>query len=117
MIAQFHLSPLRHAELVSASIVPQSRMLNQDRWTLKQVQGDMVRCLVLASMLFLAGCNQSPYAKMSSEETAEMADIARVNGANALVKIDELESRVDELEEENKRQAQLISDLEGILRR
>jgi hypothetical protein len=89
-------------------------------WTLKQVQGDTIRLarfFLTGSLLTLAACNQSPYAKMSTEETAEMADIARVNGANALAKIIELESRIDELERENREQAQLISDLEDNLRR
>ena len=36
-----HLLPsTRHAELVSASIVPQARTGMVARWTLKQVQGD-----------------------------------------------------------------------------
>jgi hypothetical protein len=77
----------------------------------------MYRKFPIICLLALAACNQSPYAEMSTEETAEMADIARVNGANALAKIQELESRVDQLEDENKRQADLISDLEDTLRR
>ena len=32
--------PLRHAELVSASILPIRLKCLADRWTLKQVQGD-----------------------------------------------------------------------------
>ena len=32
----------RHAELVSASIVPNRPMLSADKWTPKQVQGDGV---------------------------------------------------------------------------
>jgi cysteinyl-tRNA synthetase len=32
----------RHAELVSASIVPQSTSVDAEKWTLKQVQGDVV---------------------------------------------------------------------------
>jgi len=35
----------RHAELVSASIAPQSQAVRVEKWTLKQVQGDeMVIC-------------------------------------------------------------------------
>ncbi len=30
----------RHAELVSASILPQARTVQAEKWTLKQVQGD-----------------------------------------------------------------------------
>jgi hypothetical protein len=33
-------SPLRHAELVSASIVQPRLTLDAEKWTLKQVQGD-----------------------------------------------------------------------------
>ena len=33
--------PPHHAELVSASISPQQPMVSADRWTLKQVQGDV----------------------------------------------------------------------------
>jgi cysteinyl-tRNA synthetase len=35
-------TPTRHAELVSASIVPNEPMVEADKWTLKQVQGDVV---------------------------------------------------------------------------
>jgi hypothetical protein len=31
----------RHAELVSASIMPNEPMVEADKWTLKQVQGDV----------------------------------------------------------------------------
>ncbi|MFC4292208.1 hypothetical protein ACFOWX_07245 [Sphingorhabdus arenilitoris] len=34
----------RHAELVSASILPLKLMVSADIWTLKQVQGDGVAC-------------------------------------------------------------------------
>ena len=117
MIFNLALATSRHAELVSASIVQPRAKVREAKWTLKQVQGDVVRYIALSSLFALAACNQSPYAMMSTEEAAEMADIARVNGANALAKLDELESRIDELEADNKRQAQLISDLEDILRR
>jgi hypothetical protein len=35
-----HLSLIRHAELVSASIVPLRPSARAAKWTLKQVQGD-----------------------------------------------------------------------------
>jgi hypothetical protein len=41
MSIKISLMPIRHAELVSASIVQQSLSL-LDKWTLKQVQGDGV---------------------------------------------------------------------------
>jgi hypothetical protein len=34
------LYPIRHAELVSASIAPQTMLSREEKWTLKQVQGD-----------------------------------------------------------------------------
>jgi hypothetical protein len=34
------ITPHRHAELVSASIVQHEAKLSADKWTLKQVQGD-----------------------------------------------------------------------------
>jgi hypothetical protein len=37
-----HFASNRHAELVSASIVPHKPKLSADKWTLKQVQGDGV---------------------------------------------------------------------------
>jgi hypothetical protein len=33
---------LRHAELVSAPIAPSGPMVREEKWTLKQVQGDEV---------------------------------------------------------------------------
>ena len=35
-----HRSPFRHAELVSASIVPNAPPVGSGKWTLKHVQGD-----------------------------------------------------------------------------
>ena len=40
VVIREHVSPKRHAELVSASIVPRRPMFSADKWTLNQVQGD-----------------------------------------------------------------------------
>ena len=40
VVIREHVSPKRHAELVSASIVPHRPMFSADKWTLNQVQGD-----------------------------------------------------------------------------
>ncbi len=44
-------SPHRHAELVSASIVPQAKVARGEEWTLKQVQGDGVLLTVQVQKL------------------------------------------------------------------
>jgi hypothetical protein len=40
MMAKRRLPLTRHAELVSASIVPHAPTARDEKWTLKQVQGD-----------------------------------------------------------------------------
>ena len=62
----------RHAELVSASIVPNEPMVEADKWTLKQVQGDVAG--VRGDVAGFQGDLSSPIAAKLKDFAAAIAD-------------------------------------------
>lgn len=52
----------------------------------------------LVAALLLGSCSGSALDTHTIAETYDLADVARVNSINALYQVDELESRVEELE-------------------
>ena len=62
----------RHAELVSASIVPNEPMVEADKWTLKQVQGDVAG--VRGDVAGVQGDLSSPIAATLKDFAAAIAD-------------------------------------------
>jgi cysteinyl-tRNA synthetase len=62
----------RHAELVSASIVPNEPMVEADKWTLKQVQGDVAE--VRGDVARVQGDLSSPIAATLKDFAAAIAD-------------------------------------------
>ena len=54
----------------------------------------------LALALALAGCGQTPMSK--AEEANDLADAAQANARTALSRLEELDGRVSEVEDENR---------------
>ena len=63
----------------------------------------MVRAAALIAIILLAACNQSP-----ATSTRDLADVADANSRNALVRISDLSSRIEELERKVEQQDRLI---------
>ena len=54
--------------------------------------------IALVTAVLLGSCSGSAFDTHTVAETYDLADVARVNSVNALYQVNELESRVEELE-------------------
>jgi len=68
-----------------------------------------MRALILAATLLLSACGQPSY----TESTRDLADDADANARNALAQIEDLQSKVEQLETENQQLRGRVDTLES----
>jgi cysteinyl-tRNA synthetase len=98
----------RHAELVSASIVPNEPMVEADKWTLKQVQGDVV--VVQGNVAGVQGAFSSPIAGTLKDFAAAIAD-----DLNTAIAITALEDIVGLKKIDVAHQLAALADMDAVL--
>ena len=69
----------------------------------------MVRNIILAVALAVSACGQRPY----TTSTRDLADDADANARSALAQLEELRSKVDDLESSNRRLESRVDELES----
>ena len=82
----------RHAELVSASIVPNEPMAEADKWTLKQVQGDVAPTILGTLQDFSAAVEDDLNTAIAITSLETLIGLKRVDADQQLTAIAEMNS-------------------------
>jgi cysteinyl-tRNA synthetase len=82
----------RHAELVSASIVPQKPMVEADTWTLKQVQGDVAPAISATLKDFATAVEDDLNTAVAITSLETLIGLKKVDVAQHLAAIAEMDA-------------------------
>jgi cysteinyl-tRNA synthetase len=85
-------APTRHAELVSASIVPNEPMVEADTWTLKQVQGDVAPAISAVLKDFVAAVEDDLNTAIAITSLEALIALKKVDAAQHLTAIAEMDN-------------------------